>query len=205
MARDFEPYEGHYHYREDDKCCDNCCTSCIKNVCKNLTKQLWKLLIFIIIYAICGFGIYWGINEVISLNNFSEVSNGCTIISINSPLTGEDCNECNCNYYYNPFEFDKKRVCNSCDSVKYNYTVISDHCGSQLLTLDDDYWNDKACGIPLKNIGEKYTCYLYADCRGKYSFDTMYADQEELVYPIIIISISAVLMILTCLIRCICC
>lgn len=201
MPRDFEPYEGHYKQEEDKSCICGCC----KKFCRHLTKQLWKLFVFIGIYVLCGLGVYWGVNEIISLNNFTEIPDGCTIQSIDTQVSGVPCTECDCNYYYNPFVFDKKRVCTNCDSVKYRYTVTAEHCGTQLLTLDDDYWYDKACGVPLKQVGEKHSCFLYKDCRGQYSFDTMYADQNEIIYPVVIIVISVVLMLLTCLIKCICC
>ena len=203
MARDFEPYEGHHH-KEEEKCsCCGCLTDCGKKICKHMTKQIWKLFIFVGIYALCVAGIYWGATEVKSLNNFSEVPAGCTIVSVD--MANVSCNECDCDYYYNPIKFDKQRVCSSCNSVKHKYIVTADHCGTQNLTMDDDYWYDKACGVPLKKIGKKYNCYLYKDCRGQYSFDTMYADQDELVYPIVIIVVCVAVMIITCLLKCICC
>jgi len=207
MARDFEPYEGHDCESEKDEgnCVVNCCCGCLKKILKHTTKQLWKLFLFVGIYALCIWGIVWGVNEIVSLNNFSEVSNGCKIVSIDTDLSGEVCNECDCEYYYNPFEFDKKRICDECDSVKYTYTVTAEHCGDELLKMEEDYWNDKACGEPLKEVNKTYTCYLYEDCRGKYSFDTMYANQDELIYPIIVIVLGGVVMIITFLLKCLCC
>ena len=205
MAREFEHYEGHQCEEKDSSSCCGCLTNCCKKICKHVSKQIWKLFVFIGIYALCGIGVYWGINEIVSLNNFSQVPDGCTIVSVDTDLAGEACNECNCDYYYNVFKFDKQRVCTDCSSVKYKYTVTASHCGTQNLTVDNDYWYDKACGVPLKVVGQKYDCYLYEDCRGQYSFDTMYADQDELVYPIVVIVICVALMLITCLLKCICC
>ena len=202
----FDKYDDNFN--QESSCCGSlckCCTNCCESIIKHITKQVFKLFIIFSLIGLCIGGIYWGATELKSLNDFSEVSDGCTILSISNNGTGESCRECNCDYYYNPFEFEKKRVCDSCDSVKYSYTVSAEHCGSQVLSMDDDYWNDKACGVEKKQVGQKYSCYLYTDCRGQYSFDTMYADQDELVYPTVVIVICSVLIVLILLIRCFCC
>lgn len=201
----FDKYDENFD-DESSSCCTSLCkciTNCCGSICEHITKQVWKLLVFVILIGLCVGGIYWGATELKSLNDFSEVQDGCTIVSVdNANVT---CTECNCNYYYNAIEFDRKRVCERCDSVKFSYTVTADHCGTQLLKMDDDYWNDKSCGVEEKQVGQKYNCYLYKDCRGQYSFDTMYADQDELIYPIVIISICSVLIVLICLLKCLCC
>lgn len=200
----FDRYDENFN--DEASCCGqlcNCCTNCCGKILKHITKQVWKLFVFVVLIGLCVAGIYWGATEIKSLNNFSEVSDGCTIVGVDQ--ANVSCTECNCNYYYNPFEFDKLRVCDKCESVKYSYLVTAEHCPGQNLTVDNDYWNDKACGVDQKVIGQKYSCYLYQDCRGQYSFDTMYADQDELVYPIVIISVCSVLIILICLLRCLCC
>lgn len=202
----FDKYDDNFN-DESSSCClrlCNCCTGCVGGILKHMTKQFWKLVVFLVLLGVCVAGIYWGATELKSLNSFREVSNGCMIVSLDTDLTGESCNECNCNYYYNVVEFKKRRVCDSCTSVKYRYTVKTEHCGDKLLTLDNDYWEDKACGVSLKNVGSNHTCYLYDDCRGQYSFDTMYADQDELVYPIIVICVCSVLIVVIFLVRCIC-
>lgn len=201
----FDKYEENFN--EEASCCGklcNCCTDCCGKILKHVTKQVWKLAVFLTIIGLCVAGIYWGATEIKSLNDFSEISGGCTVVGVDQ--ANVTCHECNCNYYYNPFEFDKKRVCDSCpNSVKTSYLVTAEHCGTQVLRVDNDYWNDKACGVSEKVVNQSYNCFLYKDCRGQYSFDTMYADQSELVYPIIIICVCSALIILTCVLRCLCC
>lgn len=203
----FDKYDDNFSNESSTSCCGYCCEKlfdCCGCIVKHISKQILKFVIFFLLIGLCVFGIYWGSNEITSLNNFSEIPDGCTIVSIDTIAEGESCNECSCNYYYNPFEFDKKRVCDTCDSIKFKYSVTTEHCGDQLLTMDDDYWFDKACGVEVKEVGQKYNCYLYKDCRGQYSFDTMYADQSELVMPIVVISLCSVLIILIFLIKCLC-
>lgn len=200
--RYYDKYDNDNYKNQSCRPCRKCC----KKLTKKIIIQIWKLIIFLIIFSLCGFGIYWGSNEIISLNNFKQIKDGCEIISIETPINGTSCNECNCNYYYNALKFERKRICESCSSVKYSYLVKSDKCGNKLLSIDDDYFDDLACGKEIKNIGQKYTCYLYEDCnKSQYSFDTMYADQKELVFPIIVIVVCCILIIFSFLVKCLCC
>lgn len=198
-------FDKYYEGDGDKNKSQNCCVKCIKKCTKKITKQLLKLILFTAILGGLVYGVYWGSTEIIALNDFKQVSDGCTIDSFVGSVNGTECTHCNCEYLYNPWSLSRLKVCDDCDSVKYNYLVTTEHCGVELLSLDDDYYDDLACGDPKKLVGEKYNCYLYADCRGQYSFDTMYADQNQLILPIIVIVVSSILLILTCLIRYLCC
>ena len=184
----------------------NCCVKFLKKCTKKITSQLFKLFLFFSILGGLGFGVYWGTNEIVLLNNFNQVQDGCTIDSFVGSVNGTDCSQCDCEYLYNPWSLSRSKVCTPCSGgLKYNYLVTATQCGTELLFLDDDYYDDLACGNPVKVVGQKYNCYLYGDCRGQYSFDTMYADQNQLMLPIMSIVICSILFILVLLLKCLCC
>jgi hypothetical protein len=193
-------YDGEAQSNESS----NCCIKCLKKCTKKILYQLFKLFIFAAILGGLGYGVYWGASEIIALNDFNQVEDGCKIHSFVGSVNGTACDQCNCEYLYNPWSLSRTKICSDCNDYKYNYLVTADHCGDELLKLDNDYYEDLACGNPVKVINESYNCYLYADCRGQYSFDTMYADQNQLILPIIVIVVCSILLILTCLIRCLC-
>ena len=183
----------------------NCCLKCMKKCTKKVCKQVFKLFIFALILGGLVYGIYWGTSEILSLNDFKQVEDGCTIDSFVGSVNGTECTECNCEYLYDPWSLSRSKHCTPCDSVKYDYLVTAaEHCGDDLLSIDNDYYEDLSCGNTVKVVGQSYNCYLYEDCRGQYSFDTMYADQNQLILPIISIIVCSILLILTCLIRCLC-
>jgi hypothetical protein len=186
---------------------ENCCLKCLKKCTKKIFHQLLKIFIFLAILSGLGYGVYWGTNEIIALNNFNQVQDGCTIDSFVGSVNGTECSQCECEYLYNPWSLSRSKICTPCDGVKYNYLVTANkQCGEELLlSLDDDYYDDLACGNTKKIVNDTYDCYLYADCRGQYSFDTMYADQNQLMLPIMMIVICSILFILVLLLKCLCC
>jgi hypothetical protein len=192
-------FDKYYEEKKKDGCCVKCLKSCTKKIC----HQILKLVIFFGLLGGLGYGVYWGGKEIHELNDFDEVTDGCTIVSVGE---GVACDECHCSYYYNAWKLEREKVCSSCESIKYNYIVTSAKCGEEQLVLDGDYYNDLSCGVPLKNVNQSYTCYLYGnDCRGKYSFDTMYADKNQLTIPLIVMITCCILIIIVLLIRCLCC
>jgi len=193
------------YYDVDSIILDNCCVKCLKKCTKHIIKQIFKLFIFFTILTGLLYGIYWGSSELIALNNFNQVEGGCTIVSFVGPVNGTQCNECNCEFLYNPFSLSRQKICDSCDGIKYDYVVTSDKCGEKLLYLDNDYYDDLSCGNTVKIINNSYDCYLYGDCRNQYSFDTMYADKNEFTLPIITVISCSILFITVLILKCLCC
>ena len=199
-------FDKYYDGDGDRNRSENCCIKCLKKCTKKIAKQLFKLFIFFSILGGLAGGIYWGTSEIIALNNFNQVPSGCRIVSFVGSVNGTDCSQCDCEYLYNPWSLSRSKVCTPCSGLKYNYLVTAEACGTELLSLDNDYYDDLACGNAKKIVGDRYDCYLYGDdCRGQYSFDTMYADQNQLMLPIMIIVICSILFILVLLLKCLCC